>query len=65
MYVAHDRLTKHYKHRKNENKIEFEEGSASGSGDFISMGCLRSGRKVEEHMCRFLGHRVIKAFLSY
>ena len=25
MYVARVRLTKHYKHRKNENKIKFEE----------------------------------------
>ena len=41
MYVAHVRLTKRYKHNKNENKIEFEEDSASDSGDFIRKGCLR------------------------
>lgn len=64
MYVTHFRLTKHYKHRKNENEIEFEEDPASGSGDFISERCLRRVRKVEENMCSFLGHRVIKTFLS-
>ena len=64
MYVAHVRLTKHYKHRKNEDEIEFEEDSASGSGDFISEGCLRRVCKVEGNICRFFGHRVIKTFLS-
>ena len=38
MYVAHVRLTKHDKHRKNENKIEFEEDSTSDSSDFIREG---------------------------
>ena len=62
MHVAHVRLTKHYEHRKNENKIEFEEDSASDSGDFIREECLKSAHRVEEVMCRCLGHRM---FLSH
>ena len=55
MYVVRVRLTKQYKHGKNENKIEFEEDFAS---DFIREGRLRSTHKVEEIVCRFLSHRV-------
>ena len=62
MHVAHIRLTIHYKHRKNENKIEFEEDPPSESGDFMREGCLRSAHRVEEIICRCLGHRI---FLSH
>ena len=59
MHVAHVRLTKQYKHRKNENKNEFEEDPTSDSSDFIREGCLRSAHRVEEIMCHCLGHRML------
>jgi hypothetical protein len=42
MLVVNVTLTERYKHRKNENKIVFEEDSASKSADLIGDGRMRS-----------------------